>query len=82
MCKFVGLNMNKIEKCSKCDPRCESNNSSLGKDETFFSPLSSTSQCCDVTFKEPASVLCDIFPNWLSVFDCWNEGFATSSRTH
>jgi len=32
MCKFVGLNVNRIEKGNKYDSRCESNNSNLGKD--------------------------------------------------
>jgi len=35
MCKFVGLNVNRIEKGNKYDSRCESNNSNLGKDWDF-----------------------------------------------
>jgi len=36
MCKFVGLNVNKIEKGNKWGSCCESNNSNLGKDWDFF----------------------------------------------
>ena len=32
MYKFVDLDVNRIEKGNKYDPRCESNNSNLGKD--------------------------------------------------
>jgi hypothetical protein len=35
MCKFLGLNVNKIENVNKCDSRCEWDNSNLGKDWDF-----------------------------------------------